>query len=104
MAKHFYLALFVLFLGCEKDMAPEEKIFFTGLSMTDANGQPLSFDQSDWRLDDIWKEKEKELFSSTFNSACSLPYNYHIIAYPNPSTDFLSFHIDKDPNSSLQLR
>lgn len=96
----------VILLSCEPETNTpvENKIYFTGISKTDSNGSTLSIDTTDWKTNDIWSMKELNLFKSLHQSGCALPYDYKIIAYPNPGNGVIALFIDKPADARVELR
>lgn len=99
-----FIAVIVLF-GChDEGPAPAEtKIYFTGITRTDITAYVITNDTTDWTTNDIWSEKESDLFSTTHLTTCNIPYPYHIIAYPNPGNGIFSLHIDKNLAAHLDV-
>jgi hypothetical protein len=90
-------------IACSKDNKNEttdSKIYFNGISKTDAMGNLLSNpDTTDWRFDDKWTTKEEDLFiiKNNISSQKSLT---KIFLYPNPFQDIFRINLSNKPNSS----
>jgi hypothetical protein len=85
-----YLATFALLIwGACKDNPDQEKIYFTGITMVDEQGQSLNNgDTTDWRFDDTWNEQENALFGFEGQTLCGAsPDSSLAIVTPNPCTD-----------------
>lgn len=74
--------------ACKEDPAPkEEPIYFSGLTKVDETGFPLGeTDTTDWRLDDVWTDKEKALFPANTLLTCILKEDSldGVYLFPNP--------------------
>ncbi len=103
----FLILLSVFFSGCEpfgQETPPAEpKIYFTGLTQVDDQGQALaSPDPTDWRLDDVWIAQEKGLFTGTSLPLCSsLPDSTLVYAAPNPCKNVFIFGLSKAPSGAM---
>ncbi|MFK8101458.1 MAG: hypothetical protein AB8G15_02990 [Saprospiraceae bacterium] len=108
------LFLFTLCISCEKDTdnnltcktsKTTEKIYFDGISATDANGSPLSSpDTEDWNTSATWTTQETELFSQD-QLPCPTQATQKIYpAYPNPTQGDFAFLVENAAVSDLQLR
>ncbi len=107
MNKIFSILLLALLLSnCkEEDIQPiAEKIYFTGLTQTDNNGWPITFDSTDWKTNDTWVKQESDLFSNIYQSGCNQSYINQIIAYPNPCYGILSLAFDKKNFTRFEMR
>jgi hypothetical protein len=99
--------LSLIMLSCHKDetSTPKDQIHFNGISETDVQGFPLSFDTTDWRVDDQWNSREMALFTETKPQTCNNEgEEYHIAAYPNPCSDVLNLHVTKPADSRMAFR
>lgn len=86
-----YLLLLTCWLSqnaCKQDAVPtEETIYFSGLTTVDEIGVSLGqTDTTDWRLDDVWTDKEKALFPANTLLTCILKEDSldGVNLYPNP--------------------
>jgi hypothetical protein len=102
-----YMLVILLLLSCKK----ESEYFFTGITERDADGSIAgSIDKSDWKMDDIWTEREEHLFdTNTIKYAGdeaiaenSILSEVNVIeesscsAYPNPAKSILILRIQSD--------
>lgn len=101
----FLIFLSAFLSGCdphpdESDAAP--KIYFTGLTQVDDQGQALaSPDPTDWRLDDVWTAQESALFASSTLPLCSsLPDSTLVYAAPNPCKNVFMLGLFKAPGGA----
>lgn len=97
------LFVFMIFSAsdCEKEdevpmPEPEtpERIRFEGVSLTDANGNALSQeDTTDWRVDDEWEAEEMALFEEGASlPLCSADGETKVFAvWPNPASRQFAF-------------
>jgi hypothetical protein len=67
------LTIFLVF-SCEK----ENDFFFSGITERNNNGIPGSVDETDWRFDDVWSEKEEKLFDPN-----NFEDTYYITGWPD---------------------
>ncbi len=86
-----YLLLLTCWLSqnaCKQDADPtEEAIYFSGLTTVDETGVSLGqTDTTDWRLNDVWTDKEKALFPANTLLTCILKEDSldGVYLYPNP--------------------
>ena len=105
------LPVLFLFTACEDDNSgptdpPSEPVItnFGGLLLTDANGNPLGGDPTDWQSTDTWTDAETSLFSDGFSEDCVLNDELVIAAYPNPATNPIAFYHGAPDNSEVQIR
>ena len=99
-----FSTLFAL-TGChhpDEPMPPMPKIYFTGISPVDEQGQALATpDPTDWRLDDVWLEQEKSLFGASSLPLCtSLPDSTLVYAAPNPCRNVFMLGLFKPPSGA----
>ncbi|MDX1912241.1 MAG: hypothetical protein SFV22_12175 [Saprospiraceae bacterium] len=92
----FFFVVGILAVHCKHENTPVEKIYFTGLTMTDENGQSLGqTDPTDWGWADTWTIEEKNLFNHGDLPLCPAPPSDSIGVFfmPNPCKEafFLSF-------------
>ena len=108
------LFLFSLCTSCEKDKDNNltcnnnntiEKIYFDGISATDANGSPLNTpDAEDWNTSATWTTQETALFSQE-QAPCPTQLDQKVYpVYPNPTLGDFAFLINNAATSDLQLR
>jgi hypothetical protein len=66
MYKLKLLLLLIIFISSwesNKDDTKKEKIIFDGILITNAFGNVLSGDNTDWKVNDSWNPKEISLFT-----------------------------------------
>lgn len=87
-------------------MPEPEKIYFTGVSLTDENGQAMSSpDPTDWRWDDQWTAAEIVLFPGASASLCAGPDSLILHpAFPNPAHNALGLHFISSPRFNWDFR
>ncbi len=85
----FLILLLASLTGC--DPHPDEpqsenpKIYFTGITKVDENGQALAEgDSTDWRTDDAWTTQEKALFAPNTLFQCGPSDSVEVYQFPNP--------------------
>lgn len=105
------LLSFILIIGsCKKNVSKPDstKIIFEGITTTDIFGQYTGFyDSTDWRQDDSWQSKEKELFTDyeSYNYYCSINSNIQIVGYPNPVVHYMfMLYLVKDSSTRVDFR
>ncbi len=101
------IAVLILAISCEKD----NELVFSGITERDEFAVPKgSTDDTDWRFDDIWNEREEGLFDvSNFKSADKFyeEMNYSTdlyavsscMAYPNPAVSVFNFNINSEADT-----
>ncbi|MBN1185074.1 MAG: hypothetical protein JXB49_22500 [Bacteroidales bacterium] len=92
--------LIIPFNACTDDDDEDEKIVFSGIVLTDEQGNAagtLGEEDGDWTFDEAFSKKEKDLFSlksiSLLTKDDPVPIsqpNAEINAYPNPTTSFIT--------------
>jgi hypothetical protein len=97
-----------LTFSCEKENTDNNKmdtITFNGITKTTINGELISQDASDWKLQESWTDKETSLFIEKKDNSC-IPENnnYSIISYPNPCDGIFNLHISKPDGCRLAFR
>ena len=76
-------------IGCDphpdEPQADNPKIYFTGITKVDENGQALAEgDPTDWRTDDSWTTQEKALFAPNTSFQCGPSDSVEVYQSPNP--------------------
>ncbi len=116
----------LLLLACKKDPSKEalpadKPVYFTGITYITENAQILIEDTTDWRTDDVWTEKEANLFGKKYNTNCLADHinekekvgqsanetadlRNFIIAYPNPNQGILALNADYPDSTQVELR
>ena len=93
----------LVFISCNKDKnKAQDTIQFNGITATDAIGEYIFFDTTDWRLHDQWTDKEHALLGPPLpamtNDAISA-----IVCFPNPSAkQSFIYQIGKTTGTQLQ--
>lgn len=111
------LSAMLFFAACDQDTVvptppepepePEpEIIYFTGVSLTDENGQAMSSpDTTDWRLDDEWTAAEKALFPAAPENTCAAADSMSLWpAYPNPAGNVLGLSLNSQAGKQWDFR
>ena len=104
------LSLILIFGACDKNPseADSNNVNFEGITTRDIFGQCTGFyDSTDWRLDDLWQSKEKELFADfdLYNYNYSFDPITQIVGYPNPIVDLMFLlHLEKDSATRIDFR
>jgi hypothetical protein len=95
-----YILIVLLLLSCKK----EAEYYFTGITERDTEGLISgNIDKSDWKMDDIWNEREEQLFDTTtfkYSNSKAIAENTNrsimnmmeesrCFAYPNPAKSVL---------------
>jgi len=102
-----FFLLAILMSNCKEDVVnppAESKIYFRGLTQTDANGWVITNDTTDWRMNDTWLKQESDLFAANYNSGCLQNYKNEIVAYPNPAGAKFNLVFNKLESTRLELR
>ena len=87
MKKSFLLSLFIFSLStsCNKEEVKSESVLLIkGITSVDELGYTISIDENDWRLNDKFTEKEKQLFDT-------LNFSKTAIAEPMPISENTSY-------------
>ena len=100
-----FLLLSLAWAGCKHhpdDPATGPKIYFTGLTQVDEQGQALANpDPTDWRLDDVWTAQESALFASPALPLCgTIPDSTIVYAAPNPCKKVFILGLSKAPSGA----
>lgn len=105
------LLLVALLPGCKKKkqtpdpLAPVATgVRFTGITETDAIGNIVSIDSTDWGFHDVWTAAERGLFAVNYDTACLAVYPHQIVALPNPCTSRFSLFMDKSAGTLASFR
>ncbi|MEO6130294.1 MAG: hypothetical protein ABIQ02_00495 [Saprospiraceae bacterium] len=78
---------------------------FTGITLRDYNGSPLSAeDPDDWTFNDNWHEGIRNFFSEQYETNCNPTYTYSIVAYPNPCNGIFALSFGKDSLTKVDIR
>lgn len=96
-------------ISCEDDKnntnPKSDAIVFEGITVTDSLGKVTKNDPTDWKLTDIWTDKEDSLFSEKKVNSCNTgDFSYSISPYPNPCGDRFNLHISKPAETRLAFR
>ncbi len=110
MIRRMIIITIIIFLtfSCEwekVDNNADATITFNGITETTANGELISQDKSDWKLQDNWNDKENSLFIDKKENFCIVDNdNYSIISYPNPCNGIFKLYISKPDECRLGFR
>jgi hypothetical protein len=89
--------------GCNKSTGP--KLIFEGVTEMDKFGAVVGkADSTDWRTDEVWTEKEKQLFKTTYNEKGTSATKLKVMFYPNPCRGKSVLFLTKDSTTKLALR
>lgn len=98
------ILVFTLLIGISSCVKNPLSISFDGITRTDNYGVVLSNDPTDWTFDDTWRQKEADLFTSSYKKGCAPAGNNKIIAYPNPCSGVFQLSVQMPAAGRLELR
>jgi len=66
------LSVIIFLIACNDD----NRVNYSDITQTDADGNIISEDKTDWRVDDVWNENVYNIFYDSSNFS-TIEYNYH---------------------------
>lgn len=88
-----------------KPVGDPPKIYFTGISPVDENGQALgNADVTDWRTDDDWSASEIALFPSTTLLTCGPSDSVQVYQFPNPCQEVFALGFRTQQGTTWRFR